>query len=77
MEKINDKLTSDYLAIYQEGINQGLIKNFPVILAMEWFYRAMLTTINYIVKYEPNATVAEQAELAEKRFNNFLYGIRL
>ena len=74
MEKINEKLTSDHLAIYQEGINQGFLKDIPVILAMEWFYRTILTTINYIVKYEANATVAE---LAEKRFNNFLYGIRL
>ncbi|MFX1296563.1 MAG: hypothetical protein ACFFD2_17115, partial [Promethearchaeota archaeon] len=55
----------------------SLSKFMDRVLAMELYYHAMLTTINYIVKVEPNATLAEQTEISEKAFNNYLYGIRL
>ena len=75
--KIESKLV-EYTSIYQEAIDQGFIKNdIPVSLGMTLYYYGILTTVKYLVKFEPNASEEKITEIAEQGFNSFLYGIRL
>lgn len=74
--KVESKVTL-YGLIYQEGIKQGFLKDIPIRLGLRMYYEAMVTTISYIVKFKPKATEAQQAEISEKAFNNYLYGVRL
>ncbi|MFX1534158.1 MAG: hypothetical protein ACFFDI_07990 [Promethearchaeota archaeon] len=53
------------------------LRDIPTVLATKWYYSAMITTINYIVKFELEKKEAEQSEIIEKAFNNFLYGVRI
>jgi AcrR family transcriptional regulator len=75
-KKVEEKFAV-YGAIYQEGINQGFLKDIPLELALRMYYQATITTINYIVKFESEATEERQAEISEKAFNNYLYGVRV
>ncbi|MFX1236188.1 MAG: TetR/AcrR family transcriptional regulator [Promethearchaeota archaeon] len=79
-EKIKNKIESeltDYALFYQEGITQGLLKEIPLKLGILSYFKAMLTTINYLVKYESKATKEQHVDISEKAFNNYLYGIRI
>ncbi len=79
-EEVKNKIETkfaEYARIYQEGINQGILKDIPVMLGLRMYYQAMVTTIMYIVKFEPNSTGAKQAEISEKAFNCYLYGVRV
>ncbi|MBN1214681.1 MAG: TetR/AcrR family transcriptional regulator [Candidatus Lokiarchaeota archaeon] len=79
-EEIKNKVeakVADYISIYEEGITQGLLKDIPSMLGLRMYYNAVFSTINYIVKFESNITEAQQAEISEKAFNNYLYGVRL
>ena len=80
-EKIKRKIEAkmiEYISIYQEAVDQGFIKkDVPVGLGMLLYYNGVLTTIKYLVRFEPNATDEKILENAEQGFNSFLYGIRL
>ena len=75
-KKVNAK-TSEYLLVYQEAIAQGFLKDIPLTLGLQLYYNSMLTTVNYLVKFEAKATKEEQTKITEQAFNNFLYGVRV
>ena len=75
--KVEEQKT-DYMSTYQEAVDQGFLKpNIPVGLDMLLYYNGIITTIKYLVRFEPNATDEKITETAEQGFNSFLYGIRL
>ena len=65
-----------YYKFYQDAIDQGIFKDIPVLALKLWIWNAMLTTINYIVKNEPESTDKEKEKISESMFECYLYGVR-
>ena len=79
-QEIKEKIESEmgeFISIYQEAVDQGYIKDVPMGLSMMLFYQGMLTTVRFLVNFEPKVTEEKQIELAEQAFNIYLYGLRL
>jgi AcrR family transcriptional regulator len=78
-EKVKNEIDSEnqrLMDMHQQGIKQGLFKDIPIKIAVKLFFGGMITTIMYIVKFEPNASDESIENISNQVFENFLYGAR-
>ncbi|MEJ2251165.1 MAG: TetR/AcrR family transcriptional regulator [Candidatus Lokiarchaeota archaeon] len=78
-EKVKNEIDSKnqrLMDMHQQGIEQGLFKEVPIKIAVKLFFGGMITTIIYLVKFEPNASDEKIGTISNQVFENFLYGAR-
>ena len=78
-EKVKNEIDSKnqrLMDMHQQGIEQGLFKEIPIKIAVKLFFGGMITTIMYLVKFEPNASDEKIETISNQVFENFLYGAR-
>jgi AcrR family transcriptional regulator len=78
-EKVKNEIDSQnqkLMDMHQQGIEQGLFREIPIKIMVKLFFGGMITTIMYLVKFEPNASNVKIETISNQVFENFLYGAR-